>query len=55
MSKLLLMSFILATIVIPARAARDSNARRGLKKAITQMLCFQLFYAFAVMFLWGRC
>jgi hypothetical protein len=55
MSKALLISFIFATIAIPARAARDANARKGLRKAIIQTLCFQAFYAFALIFLWGRC
>jgi hypothetical protein len=55
MSKLILISVIIGLLVIPARAARDSNARRGLKKTVVQMLFFYAFYAFALAFLWGRC
>lgn len=55
MSKLILISIIFATIAIPARAAREASPRKGLKKAIVQTLIFQAFYAFALIFLWGRC
>jgi hypothetical protein len=55
MSKLILISVIFATIAIPARAARDASPRRGLKRAITQTLFFHAFYAFALIYLWGRC
>ena len=49
------MSCIIALLVIPARAAREPNSRRGLKKALVQMLLFYGLYAFALIFLWGRC
>lgn len=54
MSKLILISTIIATIAIPARAARAKNSREGFRKAIIQTLIFDLFYAFALVFLWGR-
>lgn len=34
MKSLLLMSLLLAAIAIPARAARDPNPRRGLRRAL---------------------
>ena len=55
MSKLLLMSCIIALMTIPVFAARDSSPKRGLKKALTRMAMYYGFYAFALMFLWGRC
>ena len=38
MSKLILISVIIAAIAIPARAAREENPRKGLRKAIIQTL-----------------
>lgn len=55
MSKLILMSFILAMIVIPARAARNPSPRKGLRSTVTQLFTFYAWYAFALIFLWGRC
>jgi hypothetical protein len=55
MSKLILISVIIAIIAIPARAARHKSARQGLKRAIVLTLLFDAFYAFALVFLWGRC
>jgi hypothetical protein len=54
MSKLLLLSIVIATIALPARAANISNPRKGLRKIILWMLLFELFYAFALLFLVGR-
>jgi hypothetical protein len=54
MSKLILMSIIIATVVIPTRAAREKNPRNGLRKAVVQMLLFEAFYLFALRFLYGR-
>ncbi len=55
MSKLILISTIIAMILIPARAARDRNPRKGRKKAIVLTLLFDIWYCFALVFLWGRC
>lgn len=54
MSKLILLSIVIATIAVPARAANHPNPRLGLRKAIIWMLYFELFYVFALMFLFGR-
>ena len=50
MGKLLLVSILAATVVMPSLAARDSNAARGLKRLLLQMFAFSLFYWVAVMF-----
>ena len=55
MSKLILFSMIIAAIAIPARAARASSTQKGLKNTVVHTLIFNAFYAFALVFLWGRC
>ena len=52
--KLALLSVIIASIIIPVRAARTKNTREGYRKVLRQMLLFNLFYAFILVFLWGR-
>jgi hypothetical protein len=47
--KLILISVVLATLVIPARAAREPNQKMALKKAVLQTLLFNLLYLFAVL------
>lgn len=54
MSKLILMSIMIAMFAIPIRASREKDARKGLKKAVVQLLIFEAFYVFALRFLWGR-
>ncbi len=54
MQKLVLMSVIIASIVIPARAARMKSPQAGLKKAIVQIAIFNLVYVFLLMFVVGR-
>lgn len=54
MSKLLLMSILIAMITIPTRAAREPDPKQGLKRAIKQMVIFEVFYVFALLYLWGR-
>jgi hypothetical protein len=54
MSKLILMSIVIAMVVIPVRASREKDARKGLKKMTSHMLMFGVFYVFALRFLWGR-
>lgn len=53
MSKLILLSIIIAMITIPTRAAREPNPRKSLRKVLVHMLLFQAFYTFAMMYLWG--
>jgi hypothetical protein len=44
MKKLLLMSMLFATIGIPAIAARDRNAHRGLRKTLLHSTVFYVMY-----------
>jgi hypothetical protein len=53
-SKLILISVLLATIALPATAARDADPRRGLRRTITYMTFFYAFYLFGLLFLYGR-
>jgi hypothetical protein len=50
----LLFSILVATVVIPARAARDANARRGLRKAVISMLVFSFFWVLALAYEYPR-
>jgi hypothetical protein len=51
MAKLLLLSILAATVVMPSFAARESNPVRGLKKLLVQMLAFGVLYWLVVLFL----
>ena len=48
----LAQSILLALLLIPILAARDSNAVRGLKKAILWYVGFGLFYTLALRFIY---
>lgn len=52
--KLVLMSVIFASIIIPARAARMKNAQLGLKKTLVQVALYNAFYVFLLMYVVGR-
>lgn len=54
MAKLLLLSVVIAMLALPIMAGRDASARRGLKKAILLAIAFNLFYLFAVRFIYPR-
>ncbi|HEY3256634.1 MAG TPA: hypothetical protein VGJ91_21905 [Polyangiaceae bacterium] len=41
-------------IGIPARAAREKNGRKALKRVIVQVLIFEAFYLLALRYLYGR-
>jgi hypothetical protein len=53
-AKLLLMSVLLATATIPALAAADPQAKRGLARAVRGILIFNVFYVIALMFIYPR-
>jgi hypothetical protein len=53
-SKFLLISILVASIAVPARAARTKDPRAALKKAVVNVLIFNAIYWFFLMFLWGR-
>ena len=54
MAKLLLLSLLISMMMIPARAAREVSPSKGLRKVIIQTMLFNVFYAFALIFLYGR-
>jgi hypothetical protein len=54
MGKLLLLSFIFATIALPVRASRDPNPERGLKNALKWVIYFNLFYLFNLYYIQAR-
>jgi hypothetical protein len=49
MAKLILMSVLILTIALPARAARDPHPVRGLKKAILWFFLFNVAYTYGVL------
>jgi hypothetical protein len=51
MNKLLLLSVLIVVVVAPGLAARDHDARRGLKRLLISMSLFGVFYWFTFMFL----
>lgn len=53
-AKLVLISILIMSIIIPARAAAAKDSRAGLKKALLQMTVFNLFYVLAVTYLYPR-
>lgn len=55
MSKAILLSIMVSLLAIPAWTARESKPRKGLRRLIGVTAAYQAFYAFALMYLWGRC
>jgi hypothetical protein len=45
-SKLVLLSIVVALVVIPIRAARQAHPLKGLRVALLGLVSFHLFYAF---------
>lgn len=52
--KLIIFSIILASIAIPAHAARTANAPAGLRKALIRMLIFEAIYVLLLTQVWTR-
>lgn len=48
------MSVIFATVLIPTYAQRYRSPKRGLRKAITLMMGFNLIYLVLYLFVWPR-
>jgi hypothetical protein len=51
-AKFLLLSLVIATIAVPILTARDASAQRGLKRALLLITAFNLFYLFALRFIY---
>jgi hypothetical protein len=54
LKKLILLSVIIASIAIPARAARSKDGLAGLKKTLIQMAVFDLIYVILITQVWFR-
>jgi hypothetical protein len=52
--KLILLSVIIASIVLPARAARAVDGKAGLKKALVQVVIFEFIYVLLITQVWFR-
>jgi hypothetical protein len=54
MGKLLLISIVLATFVLPLRAARDPEPVRGLRRAVVGMAVFVFLYVLGIVYILPR-
>lgn len=54
MSKLVMMSILIMTIVRPVLASKDPSASRGLKKMVRWMTYFVAAWALSLAYLYGR-
>ena len=54
LSKLLLFSVIIMMVAIPAACAREMDARRGFRRMVLLIIAYNLFYLFAVRFIYPR-
>jgi len=54
LAKLLLFSSVLAMIIIPTVCAREKDARRGFQRMVLLIVAYNLFYLFAVRFIYPR-
>ncbi len=52
--KIVLISILLATILIPTRAANDPNPRQALKKALLYSVLFNVVYWLLLLFVYPR-
>jgi hypothetical protein len=53
-AKFLLMSILVMSILIPARAASHPNPELGLRRALWQMAIFDLIYVLAIWVVYPR-
>jgi len=54
LAKLLLFSTVLMMVAIPAACAREKDARRGFHRMVLLIIAYNLFYLFAVRFIYPR-
>ena len=54
MGKLVLVSIVIATIVLPLRAAAEPSPSRAFRKAMISMLAFNVIYFFAILYVYPR-
>jgi hypothetical protein len=53
-AKLILLSTVIAMIAIPVFASRARNGTRGLRWTVIGILLFNIFYVFAVRYIYPR-
>lgn len=53
-AKMLLISILVMSIVLPARAASVKQPKKALKQAVVSMTLFNLFYTLAILFIYPR-
>jgi hypothetical protein len=54
MAKLLLLSTVIALVAIPIACSEDKSPRRGLQKVMLLLVAYNLFYLFAVRYIYPR-
>lgn len=54
MGKLILISILLETFLVPAFIARDPSPVRGFRRMVAAIAACNLFYLFAVLYLYPR-
>jgi hypothetical protein len=54
MQKLVLLSVLFATIIIPMQVSKEKNPVLGLKKAIVYMFFFNIVYMMLLLFVFPR-
>jgi hypothetical protein len=54
LQKLLLISILVVTVLLPVAAARSSNPINGLRRALAGLFLFETFYLFATLYLFPR-
>lgn len=54
MAKLLLLSTVLVSILLPILAAKDGSPKRGMRRLVHGMILYNLFYVFAVLVIYPR-
>ena len=54
MAKVLLISTVIAIVAIPVMASRAKNSTRGLRWTIVGILLFNLFYLFAIRYIYPK-
>ncbi len=54
MQKNLLLTILVATVMIPMFAASDKSPVRGFRRTVLWMAAFNVFYMFALIYIWPR-
>jgi hypothetical protein len=52
--KLILLSLLIATLIIPMRAARDPSPGRGFRRVLFALFSFNMLYLFLILYVYPR-